>query len=40
MILSFIKCALTSHEYTMAGSCPYTDKTYKVCVKCGKMISV
>lgn len=43
MIINFIesiKCKFKGHEYVPAGSCPFTGKTYNICIKCTKMISV
>lgn len=37
-LIKKITCYLYGHGYVLAGSCPYTGKTYAVCVECGKMV--
>jgi hypothetical protein len=38
-IINFIICRLKSHIVVQAGSCPYTNKNYNVCTRCGVMES-
>jgi len=39
-ILKSIECKFKGHMPVNAGTCPYTNKTYEVCVRCTKMKTI
>lgn len=38
MIINFIKCKIKGHLLTFLGPCPYTQKNYDFCKRCGAVI--
>ena len=35
----YIKCKIKGHSFIDAGSCPFTGKSYNLCIRCGVNIS-
>jgi len=38
-IVLFFICKIKSHDIVDAGSCPFTGKSYKACLRCGATIA-
>lgn len=36
-MINKIICKIKKHSFVLAGSCPYTGKTYSVCLRCKKL---
>jgi|LakMenE18May11ns_1017448.scaffolds.fasta_scaffold9953110_6 hypothetical protein len=39
-LFKIITCIFKNHEIVSAGSCPFTEKSYNACTRCGAMIAI
>lgn len=39
-MLNLFICKLKGHNFIDGGYCPFTGKTYNVCIKCESVISI
>lgn len=37
-MLKYFICKIKSHNFIDIGSCPFTNKNYNACTRCGKTI--
>lgn len=37
-IIKIIICKINKHNFIEIGECPFTNKNYQCCTKCGKVI--
>lgn len=37
---NFIICKFKNHKLVAAGACPFTEKSYNACTRCGAMIAI
>jgi hypothetical protein len=39
-LFKFIICKFKKHTLIPAGGCPFTEKNYNACTRCGAMIAI
>lgn len=37
LIIKRLICKIKKHDFKRAGSCPFTQKTYDICIRCESM---
>jgi len=39
-LFKFIVCKIKTRTLVAAGACPFTEKSYNACTRCGAMIAI